>query len=91
MAPKQLELPTEPSRFDANNMGRLNRLLDRVYRLMRDGKPRTLRQIADACNGGEASCSARLREIRSNGCAIEKFEDEGIKGLWWYYMTEDGQ
>jgi len=43
---------------------RLTTLMGRVYELMRDGKWRTLRQIASKCNGTEASVSARLRDLR---------------------------
>jgi hypothetical protein len=32
--------------------------------LMSDGKPLTLRQIAEAVNGSEAGVSARLRDLR---------------------------
>lgn len=43
---------------------RLSSLMGRVYALMGDGKPRTLREIADACAGSEASVSARIRDLR---------------------------
>ena len=36
----------------------------RVFRLMRDGQWRTLREIADATGDPEASISARLRDFR---------------------------
>lgn len=43
---------------------RLNGLLHRVHTLMADGQWRTLAEIQAACGGTEASCSARLRELR---------------------------
>src|SRR3990167_2427421 len=48
MTHTQLDFPT-PSRFDSANMERLISLLGRVYRHMRDGRPHTLREIAEAC------------------------------------------
>ena len=35
-----------------------------VYKLMQDGQYRTLRRIAEAVGGSEASVSARLRDLR---------------------------
>lgn len=48
---------------------RLGSLQCRVVDLMADGRWRTLRQIADACGGSEASVSGRLRD-----CRKEKFQ-----------------
>ena len=45
---------------------RLAGQLSRVYRLMRDGKWRTLREIADVVGGSEAGVSARLRDLRKD-------------------------
>jgi hypothetical protein len=74
---------------------RLSTLLDRVYGLMRDGRWRTLREIADATKGSEASVSARLRDLRKprfqigrpNG-GVERERVEG--GLWRYKMLLRG-
>lgn len=66
---------------------RLNRLLDRVRELMKDGRPRTLRQISDECGGSEASCSARLRELRAQGWEVDKHHHGN--GLYLYHMTRD--
>lgn len=43
---------------------RLKTLTERVFGLMRDGKPRTLAIIARLTGGTEASVSARLRDLR---------------------------
>jgi hypothetical protein len=43
---------------------RLTRLLDRVRAFMQRGEWVTLRDIQQACGGSEASCSARLRDLR---------------------------
>ena len=64
---------------------RIARLLDRVRALMRDGRPRTLRQIADACGGSEAGVGARLRELRSQGWTVDKVHHGG--GLYLYTLT----
>jgi hypothetical protein len=41
-------------------------LRDRVFDFMSDGCWRTLAEISYACNGSEASCSARLRDFRKS-------------------------
>lgn len=43
---------------------RLSRQLKAVLALMSDGNWRTLAEIAQAVNASEASCSARLRDLR---------------------------
>lgn len=56
----------------------IQRLCDagnRVYTLMKDGKWRTLREIADATQTSEAGASARLRDFRKpafGGHTVEK-------------------
>lgn len=100
----QLQLPTTPpptSRtlhvFDgetfspAKDAARLTRQLDRVRALMADGRERTLRQIAEACECSEGSAGARLRDLEKApplGCNAkkEKRRDEKIPGLWWYWI-----
>lgn len=44
----------------------------RVFDVMRDGKPRTLRQIAIETGAPEASASARLRDIRAAGYTVDR-------------------
>lgn len=43
---------------------RLNGQIERVYALMKDGRWRTLSQIAATCGDPEASVSAQLRHLR---------------------------
>lgn len=51
--------------YDALRDGdRLSRQYDVVYDLMRDGRPRTLAEIAALTGCPEASVSARLRDMR---------------------------
>lgn len=51
--------------FDAALDGdRLRRQLGRVFELMRDGAWRSLPEIAAATGDGEASVSARIRDLR---------------------------
>ena len=47
--------------FDQKRIGSLQQ---RVHGFMASGEWRTLREIADACQGSEASVSARLRDFR---------------------------
>lgn len=85
--------PPRARRFDGETIDeerdseRLSRLLDRVRTLMLDGKYRTLRQIADATGGSEASVSARLRDLRKarfGGYTVERRNIEG--GLFEYQV-----
>jgi hypothetical protein len=64
---------------------RLGRQLDRALALMQDGAWRTLRQIADAAGGSEASVSARLRDLRKFRFGAYRVlrQDRG-GGLWVY-------
>lgn len=67
---------------------RLDRQLDRVDKLMSDGRWRTLRQIADACQCSEASASARLRDLRKNALRVSRTEDSKIRGLFHYRVEK---
>jgi hypothetical protein len=75
-----------PSRFDADNLERLNTLLARVYQFMRDGEPKLLREIAFSCYCGEASASARLRELRSMGYRVDRHKV--APGLYAYTLHD---
>lgn len=72
--------------FDAKRDGkRLNAQAADVFRLMQDGKWRTLSDIADATGHPEASVSARLRDLRKpklGGFTVERRHVEG--GTWQY-------
>jgi ferritin-like protein len=54
----------EPTTCEGEDRVRLAGQLGRVFALMRDSQPRTLRQIADIAGCSEASASARLRDLR---------------------------
>lgn len=65
---------------------RLTRLLDRVRAYMSDGRWRTLREIAEATGGSEASVSARLRDLRKpkhGGHEVDR-ERTVVEGVWRY-------
>lgn len=80
---------------------RLVGLMDRVHTALKDGQKWSLSGLKQACGGGEASISARLRNlkqvrwggnyegvvrVRETGHDIEK--EYVSKGLWLYWMTE---
>lgn len=64
---------------------RLNKQLQAVYDVLKDGKRRTLRQIADEANCPEASGSARIRDLRRLGFPMMK-ENLG-SGTWSYWLS----
>ena len=75
--------------FDAAlDQKRLSGQLGRVYEVMKDGRWRTLAEIAQqAAPGTEAAISARLRDLRrkeNGGYTIERERVEG--GLFRYRM-----
>lgn len=51
---------------------RFGRQLQAVLGFMRDGQPRTLREIAEAVHAPEPSVSARLRNLRALGHVVER-------------------
>jgi hypothetical protein len=77
---------------------RLHKQLARTWRVMVDGRVRTLAQVAAATsalredNGfdSEAAISARLRDFRKakfGGHRVEKYNSgHGKGGLWWYWL-----
>lgn len=87
---------TRPPKHDGpglteGDQRRLNTLLSRVHGLMCDGEWRTLREIADACGGSEASVSARLRDLRRDkwqaiygACVVDK--ERVTDGVWRYRL-----
>jgi hypothetical protein len=97
-----LPLPDEPpDRFGgrtydpALDSGRLSTQVQRVYRLVRDGEWRTLRQIADGIGAGsEAGVSARLRDLRKpkfGSHVIERRRHPDVpedRGLWQYRLND---
>jgi len=71
--------------IEAQDRRRLGNLLDRVARLMADGRWRTLREIQRETGGSETSVSARLRDLRKprNGARI--VNRRRVQGGTWQY------
>jgi DNA-binding transcriptional ArsR family regulator len=67
---------------------RLNRLLDRVRVLMLDGRWRTLGEIVAQTGGGEASVSARLRDLRAAGLKVDKRRRGDARSGLFEYRVE---
>ncbi len=69
---------------------RLGSQLQRVGRLMLDGRWRTLAEIADTTGAPEASVSARLRDLRKDKFGGHVLEAECVQaGLWRYRLVRD--
>lgn len=64
---------------------RLTTQLGRVFSLMRDGRWRSLREIADHAQGSEASVSARLRDLRKDKFGSHVVERKNITGGLYKY------
>jgi hypothetical protein len=58
-----------------------------VYDLMRDGRWRTLRRIADVVEGSEAGVSARLRDLRKEKFGAYRVERQHVQGGLWQYRV----
>ena len=74
----------------ALDSGRLTSQLAKVYRLMRDGRWRTLGDIRGIVGGSEAGISARLRDLRKKrfgGFTVER--RRRTKALWEYQMEKE--
>ncbi len=66
---------------------RLVGVLGRVWDLMADGHWRTLAQISAGANGSEASCSARLRDLRKERFGAHTVERRYVgDGLHMYRL-----
>lgn len=77
----------EPTRDRA----RLTGQLAAVYRLMRDGRWRTLYDISVEAGGSEASVSARLRDLRKPQFGRYTVERRNVGGgLWEYRIGGEG-
>jgi hypothetical protein len=75
--------------FDEDRDGeRLRRLFFRVQLYMDDGQWHTLRELAVATGGSEASVSARLRDLRKPKFGSQTVERRYIAhGLWEYRLV----
>lgn len=76
-----------PSLEHPGNTKRLARQQSAVTRFMGIGEWITLSQISRAVGAPEASCSARLREMRRNGWNVERRRVPGGNGLHVYRAT----
>lgn len=73
--------------IEAADVPRLSGHLERVAKLMRDGRWRTLQEIAEHVECSEASASARLRDLRKprfGGHRVDRRRHAGRPGLWSY-------
>jgi hypothetical protein len=70
---------------------RLTSQLERVKRLMRDQRWRTLSAIARLVGGSEAGVSARLRDLRKvqHGSLLVQRRRIGDSGLWEYRVWSE--
>lgn len=64
---------------------RLSGLLSKVYDLMSDGVERSLKQIANATGGTEASVSARLRDLRKEQYGSHVVERRHVENGFYLY------
>jgi hypothetical protein len=84
-------------RFDGPDVSPVDRIrlataMDRVYELMKDGRWRTLKEIAQACRVSEAGASARLRDLRKDRFRLlyknrEVSRQRVSGGLWQYKVV----
>lgn len=85
-------MPFDGANYEAEHDGkRLTRQSDRVFDYMRDGKYRTLGEIAFATGYPESSVSAQLRNFRkpsfgSHTVLKQASGDRGM-GLWEYKLV----
>lgn len=96
LAPHQLSLPghKEPLRFDGEtiepaDVPRLTGQLELVVRLMKDGRARTIPEVARAVQCSETSASARLRDLRKprfGSHTVNRERDENRPGVWRYSL-----
>lgn len=87
--PQEFRVTFDGSTFNEEEDGaRLRRQLRDVFRLMSDGKARTLTEIATETGHPEASISARLRDLRK-----QKFGGHTVHrgyigmGVWLYSLV----
>lgn len=89
---------TDLRRFDGETFDfkqdspRLSTQFERVRDLMRDGRWRTLAQIAQGAGGSESSVSARLRDLRKPRFGAFRVERERVEGgLHRYRLLPSGE
>lgn len=70
------------------DFARLSRGLDQVRGLMKDGVPRTLREISDATGVFETTASAHLSKLRREGWVVAKSRrGDPKRGMWQYWKA----
>jgi hypothetical protein len=89
----ELPRPSPSKAFDgktydvARDYERLDCQLGRVFRLMKDGRWRTLAEIADAVDGSATAVSARLRDFRKDKYGGHQVPREFVaNGVWRYRL-----
>lgn len=94
---KELNISEETVRFNGSDYVpskdnvRLSGQIERVFKLMRDGKWRTLSEIQNATNDPQASISAQLRHLRKerfgNHEVNKRNRGERENGLFEYQLV----
>jgi len=74
-----------PTYDAAQDAPRLQAQMARVYALMRDGRWRTLAEIAEATGDPPASVSAQLRHLRKPRFGAHRVEKRRRSGGLWEY------
>jgi hypothetical protein len=87
-----LALPFGGSTFSPQlDSERLSTALGKVYALMRDGRWRTLNEIAVAVRCSEAGASARLRDLRKpkfrDVYPNQQVDSDRVEGGLWKYRV----
>jgi hypothetical protein len=73
---------------------RLRRQIGSVFELLRDGRWRTLYEVAEATGDPETSISAQLRHLRKarfGGHVVEKRRRTALGGTYEYRLSLDEQ
>jgi hypothetical protein len=78
------ELVEESVAFQADLFGRLDGDVGRVLEAMKDGGRYTLRQLSASLDIPEASCSARIRDLRKQEFGSHVIEKHALGGRRGY-------
>jgi hypothetical protein len=75
---------------------RLTGQMAAVYRVMKDGRKRTIREVRDEVGkGSETGIAAAIRALRKPEYGSHRIEKERVgdprSGLWAYYMIVEGE
>ena len=76
----------EPERDD----DRLRGQMDRIYAAVKDGRWRTLAEIAELTGDPQASISAQLRHLRKRRFGAYDVQKRHLRGGTWVYRLQDG-